>query len=69
MDANISYGSIRDLETQTLLAGELGFIKKGELDTAKQDINEIEKMHQVLIKTIKTKPLNPWPLESLDPRL
>ena len=55
MDANISYGSIRDLETQTLLAGELGFIKKGELDTAKQDINEIEKMHQVLIKTIKTK--------------
>jgi len=59
MDANISYGSIRDLETQTLLAGELGFIKKGELDTAKQDINEIEKMHQVLIKTIKTKPLNP----------
>jgi len=42
---------------------------KGELATAKQDINEIERMHQVLIKTLETKHLNPWPLESMDTML
>ncbi len=30
----ISYGSVCELETQILLAGDLGFIEKGELGTA-----------------------------------
>jgi hypothetical protein len=34
----ISYGSVCELETQTLLGGDLGFIEKGELGTAKKDI-------------------------------
>ncbi len=34
----ISYGSVYELETQILLAGDLGFIEKGELGTAKKDI-------------------------------
>ena len=40
----ISYGSVCELETQILLTGDLGFIDKGELDTAKKDIAEIERM-------------------------
>jgi hypothetical protein len=36
--------SVCELETQILLAGDLGFIEKGELGTAKKDIAEIERM-------------------------
>ena len=32
----ISYGSVCELETRILLAGDLGFIEKGELGTAKK---------------------------------
>jgi hypothetical protein len=32
----ISYGSVCEMETQILLAGDLGFIEKGELGTAKK---------------------------------
>jgi four helix bundle protein len=55
----ISYGSVCELETQILLTGDLGFIDKGELDTAKKDIAEIEKMLKALIKSLKNKRLNP----------
>ncbi len=37
----ISYGSVCELETQILLAGDLGFIEKGELGTSKKDMAEI----------------------------
>jgi four helix bundle protein len=55
----ISYGSVCELETQILLAGDLGFIEKGELDTAKKDIAEIERMLKALIKSLENKHLNP----------
>ena len=55
----ISYGSVGELETQILLSGDLGFIDKGELDTAKKDIAEIERMLKALIKSIENKRLNP----------
>ncbi len=45
----ISYGSVCELETQILLAGDLGFIEKGELGTAKKDIAEINRMLKALI--------------------
>ncbi len=38
----ISYGSVCELETQILLAGDL--IEKGELGTLNKDIAEIERM-------------------------
>ncbi len=47
------------LETQVLLAGDLGFIEKGELGTAKKDIAEIERMLKALIKSLENKHLNP----------
>ena len=55
----ISYGSVCELETQILLAGDLGFIEKGELGTIKKDIAEIERMLKALIKSLENKPLTP----------
>ncbi len=55
----ISYGSVYELETQILLAGDLGFIEKGELGAAKKDIAEIERMLKALIKSLENKHLNP----------
>jgi four helix bundle protein len=55
----ISYGSVCELETQILLAGDLDLIEKSELGTLKKDIVEIERMLKVLIKSSKDRPLNP----------
>ncbi len=73
----ISYGSVCELETQILLAGDLNFIEKGELGTAKKGIAEIERMLKAMIKSLENKPLhlfkakaaildpwNPWTLFS-----
>jgi four helix bundle protein len=54
-----SYGSICELETQILLAGDLSFIENGEMGTAKKDIAEIERMLKALIKSLENKHLNP----------
>ncbi len=55
----ISYGSVCELETQILLAGDLDFIEKGELGTAKKDIAENKRMLKELIKSLENKHLNP----------
>jgi len=55
----IAYGSVCELETQVLLAGDLGYIEKGGLGEVKRDIAEIERMLKALIKSLENKPLNP----------
>ena len=55
----LSYGSVCELETQILLAGDLDLIEKGELDTLQKDIAEIERMLKALIKSLENKPLDP----------
>lgn len=60
----VSYGSICELETQILLAGDLEFIESGYLGAAKRDIEEIERMLMALIKSLENKHLPPWILES-----
>ena len=55
----ISYGSICELETQILLAGDLSFIEQGELGTVKKEISQIERMLKALIKSLENKHLNP----------
>jgi len=55
----ISYGSVCELETQILLAGDLDLIEKSELGILKKDIAEIEKMLRALIKSLENKPLTP----------
>ena len=55
----ISYGSVCELETQVLLAGDLDLIEKGEWGTLIKDITEIERMLKALIKSLENKPSNP----------
>ena len=55
----ISYGSVCELETQILLAGDLDLIEKGDLGTLKGQIAEIERMLKALIKSLENKTLNP----------
>ena len=55
----IAYGSICELETQVLLAGDLGFIEKKDTGTAKADITEVERMLKALIKSLESKHLTP----------
>jgi four helix bundle protein len=54
----MSYGSVCELETQILLAGDLDIIEKGELGSLNKDIAEIERMLKTLIKFLANKPLN-----------
>ena len=58
---NKSCGSVCELETQVLLAGDLDSIEKGELGKLEKDIAEIERMLIALIKSLENKPLNPRP--------
>ncbi|MDJ0875801.1 MAG: four helix bundle protein, partial [Desulfobacterales bacterium] len=53
----ISYGSICELETQVLLAGDLGFIERVALETVLTNITEIERMLKALINSLENKPL------------
>ncbi len=55
----VSYGSVCELETQILLAGDLDLIEKSELGILKKDIAEIERMLRALIKSLENKPLTP----------
>jgi len=54
----ISYGSVCELETQILLAGDLDLIEKDELSKLYKDIAEIERMLKALIKALESKPSN-----------
>jgi len=53
------YGSVCELESQILLAGDFGLIEKGVSGRLKKDIAEIERMLKALIKSLENKPLNP----------
>ena len=55
----IAYGSTCELETQVLLAGDLGFIDKGDLSAAIENVKEVERMLKALIKTLEQKHLAP----------
>jgi len=56
---DLLYGSVYELETQILLAGDLDFIEKGERSALKKSIAEIERMLKALIKSLEKKTLNP----------
>ena len=55
----IAYGSVCELETQVLLAGDLGFVKNGAFNNLKNDIAETERMLKALIKSLENKTSNP----------
>ena len=51
----IAYGSVCELETQVLLAGDLGYIEQSPLDALKSDIAEVERMLKALINSLEQK--------------
>jgi four helix bundle protein len=55
----IAYGSICELQTQTLLARDLGYIKDDSIFELQSDRGEVERMLKALIKSLKNKHLNP----------
>jgi len=55
----IAYGSTCELETQTLLAGDLGYIKNDRIFELQSDIGEVERMLKALIKSLENKHLDP----------
>jgi four helix bundle protein len=48
-----------ELETQLLLSGDLGYLKKESLSELRRDIGELERMLKALIKSLENKHLNP----------
>lgn len=55
----VAYGSNCELETQTLLSGDLGYIKNDEMKKIQMDIEEVERMLKALIKSLENKHSNP----------
>jgi four helix bundle protein len=55
----IAYGSNCELETQILLAGDLGYIESGKLEMLKERIREVERMLKALIQSLEKKHSTP----------
>lgn len=56
---NIAYGSVCELETQTMISGDLDYMKKEKLQEFREDLGDVERMLKALIKSLENKPLNP----------
>ncbi|MBW1814566.1 MAG: four helix bundle protein [Deltaproteobacteria bacterium] len=54
----IAYGSTCELETQLLLAGDLGYFDRKNISGFQSKIGEIEKMLKALIKSLENKHLS-----------
>jgi four helix bundle protein len=52
----VAYGSQCELETQVLLAGDLGFIKHENLEILNEDLGDVERMLKGLIRSLEKKP-------------
>ena len=57
--SNLAYGSICELETQILLAADIGFIDTGNQGETIGRIKEVERMLKALIRTLEQKHLDP----------
>jgi len=55
----IAYGSTCELETQILLAGDLGFIDTGNLGEILGSVKAVERMLKTLIRTLEQKHSDP----------
>ncbi len=55
----IAYGSNCELETQILLAGDLGYIETGKLEILLEGIGAVERMLKALIKALERKHSTP----------
>lgn len=55
----IAYGSICEIETQTLISGDLNYIEDRTLEGLKEQIAEVERMLKALIRSLESKHLAP----------
>jgi len=55
----IAYGSVCELETQTMISGDLVYVGKERLQEIRQEIGDDERMLKAMIKSLENKHLNP----------
>lgn len=55
----IAYGSVCELETQVMLAGDLDFVIQPDLEVLKSDIREVERMLKAQISALERRALHP----------
>ena len=55
----IAYGSVCELETQTMISGDLSYVEKESLGKLKGEIGDIERMLKALIKSLESQHLDP----------
>ena len=55
----IAYGSVCELETQTMISGDLGYVGKESLQKIRDEIGDVERMLKAMIKSLENKHLNP----------
>jgi len=53
----ISRGSLAELETQTIIAKELGYLTNDKLMKIQEHVNELRKMLHTIITKLKEKPI------------
>ena len=56
---NIAFGSLVEVETQLILAMDLGYISEKELNTISNDVTELAKMLNALLNALTQKTLTP----------
>jgi hypothetical protein len=52
----MAYGSLCELETQIMLAGDLGYFKGDSFEHLQYSISEVERMLKALIRSLENKP-------------
>jgi len=51
--------SICELETQTMISGDLSYVEKERLGELRGEIGDVERMLKAMIKSLENKHLNP----------
>ena len=55
----IAYGSVCELETQTMISGDLGYVEKERFQELREEIGDVERMLKAMIKSLENKHLDP----------
>ena len=55
----IAYGSLCELETQIMLAGDLTYLEQKDLDSLKTNLSDVERMLKALIRSLVAKHSTP----------
>ena len=51
--------NVCELETQTMISGDLGYMDKKGLQELREEIGDVERMLKAMIKSLENKHLNP----------